>query len=286
MQRRELTKLLGTGLITVMLGLPCAPGRAGVPAVAPPTKVVLQFEGRSLVGYLYKPEGAGSFPALVWNHGSEQDPAAGPQFATVASFFVPAGYVVFAPMRRGHGESEGEYIVARAKLTGRVQGRSAADQLVVHLLESEQLRDQLAGLAFVQTLAYVDQRKIFVAGCSFGGIEALLGAEARPGYRAAVSISPGGLSWERSDRLRSRMIQAVRRMEVPVLLIQPAHDASLGPSRVLGAEATRANKPVTVKVYPEVGTREEQGHCFGGAGGMHIWAEDAKAFFQAHMPAD
>ena len=52
------------------------------------------------------------------------------------------------------------------------------------------------------------------------------------------------------------------------------------------AEAARAGTPVSVKVYPETGTREEQGHCFGGAGGMHIWAADAQAFFQAHMPAD
>ncbi len=254
--------------------------------MGPPTRVVLQFEGLSLVGYLYKPEGAGPWPALVWNHGSEKDPAAGRQFSTVASFFVPAGYVVLAPMRRGHGESDGEHIIARAKLTARMQGRTAADHLVVHLLEAEQLRDQLAGLAFVQTLAYVDTRRIFVAGCSFGGIETLLGAEARPGYRAAVAISPGGLSWDRSDRLRSRMIQAVRRLEVPVLILQPAHDASLGPGRVLGAEAARAGTPVSVKVYPETGTREEQGHCFGGSGGMHIWAEDAQAFFKAHTPAD
>lgn len=48
----------------------------------------------------------------------------------------------------------------------------------------------------------------------------------------------------------------------------------------------RAGTPVSVKVYPETGTREEQGHCFGGAGGMHIWAADAQAFFKAPTPAD
>lgn len=56
-------------------------------------------------------EGPGPFPAIVWNHGSEKDPGRGPQFDTVAKMFVPAGYVVFAPMRRGHGESQGPYIV-------------------------------------------------------------------------------------------------------------------------------------------------------------------------------
>jgi len=36
--------------------------------------------------------------------------------------FVPAGYVVFALERRGHGESEGEYIVGQTKLTARMRG--------------------------------------------------------------------------------------------------------------------------------------------------------------------
>jgi len=104
----------------------------------------------------------------------------------------------------------------------------------------------MAGLAFVQQLPYVDKDRIFAAGCSFGGIESLLGAESRAGYKAAISISPGALSWDRSDALRARLTQAVDRLEIPVLLIQPAHDASLGPGHTLGAEAARRGKPLTV----------------------------------------
>src|SRR5262245_20561445 len=72
-------------------------------------RVTFKSGGLTLVGYLFKPEGRGPFPAVLWNHGSEQNPGGGPQFNTVASIFVPAGYVVFAPMRRGHSDSEGEY---------------------------------------------------------------------------------------------------------------------------------------------------------------------------------
>jgi carboxymethylenebutenolidase len=250
---------------------------------ASPAKVRLEFDGNQLAGFLFRPEGSGPWPALLWNHGSERNPDVGRQFGTVASVFVPAGYVVFALERRGHGESKGDYIVDRTKFTGRMLGRDAANRLTVHLLETEQLRDQLAGLAFLQTLPYVDHERIVVAGCSFGGIETLLGAESRAGYKAAIAISPGGLTWERNDYLRSRLIEAVRRMEIPVLLIQPAHDASLGPSRVLGREAANAGTPVTIKVYPAIGRSEEQGHCFGGARGMHVWADDAKAFLDAHL---
>ena len=247
-------------------------------------KVTFESDGLTLVGFLYHPAGSGPWPALIWNHGSEKDPGAGAQFSTVASVFVPAGYLVFAPERRGHGESQGDYIVDRAKFTARAQGNDAANQLVVRLLETEQLRDQLAALEYVKELPFVDSGRIVVAGCSFGGIQTLLGAASGAGYRAAISISPGALSWDRSEYLQTRLIQAVRKIGIPVLLIQPAGDASLAPSRVLGAEAARAGKPLTTKVYPAAGPEKEQSHCFGGASGMHVWAEDAKAFFRANLP--
>jgi hypothetical protein len=34
-----------------------------------------------------------------------------------------------------------------------------------------------------------------------------------------------------------------------------------------------------VKVYPPEMPEDQQGHCFGGARGMHVWAQDVLAFF-------
>jgi carboxymethylenebutenolidase len=246
-------------------------------------KVKFESDGLTLVGYLYHPEGTGPWPALIWNHGSEKDPAAGPQFDTVAAAFVPEGYVVFAPVRRGHGDSEGEYILDRIKLTARMQGRGAAGRLTAELLATEQFRDQLSGLVFAAKLPVVDSDRIVVAGCSFGGIQSLLGAINGVGYRASISISPAALSWDQGEPLRRLLTQTVGRIDIPVLLIQPAKDASLAPSRVLGAEAVRLRKPLTTKVYPATGPEKEQSHCFGGASGMHVWAEDAKAFFRENL---
>jgi carboxymethylenebutenolidase len=237
----------------------------------------------ALSGSLYKPQGSGQFPALIWNHGSEKEPDTGPQFDSVASIFVPAGYVVLAPVRRGHGHSKGQYIVDAVKQKRETEGVEAAKRLAVHLLETEQLDDQLAGLAYVKQLPFVAADRIAVAGCSYGGIQTLLAAERNVGYRAAISLSPAALSWGYNPLLRKRLIQSVQGINIPVLLLQPARDASLEPSRVLGAEAARLGKPFTVKVYPDIGPADERGHCFGGAKGMHVWAEDAKAFLAAKM---
>jgi predicted acyl esterase len=59
-----------------------------------------------LHGYLYKPAGAGPFPAMLWNHGSDRN-AEIPFFPLLAPLYVDAGYVLFIPMRRGQGHSPG-----------------------------------------------------------------------------------------------------------------------------------------------------------------------------------
>jgi carboxymethylenebutenolidase len=254
-------------------------------AVAIPLRQPVTFNAgdHDLHGVLFRPQGDGPFPTLIWNHGSEKAPGVTPEFESVASIFVPAGYVVFAPVRRGHGYSKGRYIVDVMQQTLKAEGAEAARRVVVQLLETEQLDDQLAGLRYAKQLAFVDPNRIAVAGCSYGGIETLLGAERNVGYKAAISISPAGLSWNQNPFLQERLIKSVRGITIPVLLLQPPKDVSLQPSRVLGEEAKRLGKPFTVKVYPDTGPEDEKGHCFGGAKGMHVWAEDAKAFLAAHM---
>jgi dienelactone hydrolase len=237
----------------------------------------------TLLGVLHKPEGRGPFPALIWNHGSEKAPEAGPQFGSVASTFVPGRYVVFAPVRRGHGDSKERYILDVIKQTGAAEGIQAAKRMTVQLLETEHLDDQLAGLAYLKQLPFVDRDRIAVAGCSYGGIQTLLGAERNVDYKAAISISPAALSWDGNPFLQKRLIQSVRGINIPVLLLQPARDASLEPTRALGGEAARLGKSFTTKVYPDTGPEDERGHCFGGAKGMHVWADDAKAFLAANL---
>ena len=187
---------------------------------------------------------------------------------------MPAGYVVFAPMRRGHGDSEGPYIMDQLR-----RADSGRASLLVRVMEGEQLDDQLAGQAYVKRLSYVDPKRLVVAGCSFGGIQTLLAAERGAGYRAAVAISPGALSWNGNPLLRDRLAEAVRKADIPVFVIQPPKDASLEPARVLGAELQRRGPQHAVKIYPPEMPEDQQGHCFGGARGMHVWAPDALSFF-------
>jgi len=96
------------------------------------------------------------------------------------------------PYRRGQwlSASSGPYIrdeIAKAFKGG---GISAAAATMVRLLETDHLNDQLAGLAWLRGATFVQPDRIAVAGNSFGGIEALLGAE-QGSYCAAIDISGG-----------------------------------------------------------------------------------------------
>lgn len=237
----------------------------------------------ALLGFLFKPEGEGPFPAVVWNHGSEFAPGRRQHLDAAAKVFLPAGYVLFMPVRRGHEGSEGAYIVDEIRRARETEGPDAANRLVVSKLETEQLDDQLAGLEFLRSLPFVDASRVVVVGGSYGGIQSLLGAERGAGYRAAVAISPAAMSWEGNPLLRTRLLQAVRKIEIPVMILQPPKDDSLEPCRVLGAEFERLGKPFSGKIYPPEGLSEdEQEHCFGGKG-ARVWADDALTFLEPSL---
>ncbi len=237
----------------------------------------------TLVGFSYHPDGNGPFPLVVWNHGSEKNPGTSPQFDSVAAIFVPAGFAVFAPMRRGHGNSEGTYI-SDSVATVRATDPQAALRLTVHLLETEQLDDQLAGIAYAKHLPFVDTARMVVTGCSYGGIQTMLAAERGAGLKAALPISPAAQSWEGNPLLRERMEIAVKRITMPVLLIQPPRDASLRPAKELGNAAKKFNKSnFSAKIYAATMPDSQQTHCFGGARGFHNFASEAVAFFNTAL---
>jgi len=267
----------------VLTAAACAPAASQATPLFNERHVTFQNGDLKLAGYLYKPQGDGPFPAVLWNHGSEPDPGGSRQFDSVAAVFVPAGFVVFAPMRRGHSDSQGEYIRESIQQESSLHGQAAGLRLGVHLLETSQVDDQLAGLAFLKRQPFVDTTRLAVAGCSFGGIQTMFGATRHVGYRVAVPISPAALNWNSSPDLQDRLKNAASRIDIPVFLIQPAKDASLEPAKVLGPILTRRNAANQVKIFPAVGPEAQQAHCFGGAPGMHIWGPEAVAFIQAAL---
>src|SRR2546428_10777546 len=59
----------------------------------------------TLHGVLYKPEGTGPFPAVIYNHGSAPGMMSKEAFAALGPVFASHGWVFFGPYRRREGVS-------------------------------------------------------------------------------------------------------------------------------------------------------------------------------------
>lgn len=156
-----------------------------------------------LYGVLYKPDGLGPFPAVVYNHGSAAGMASQQAFEALGPVFVKRGWVLFGPYRRGQGLSAaaGPYIEDEINAAYKRGGIAAADATAVQLLETDHLNDQLAALNWLRKQSFVQPQRIAVAGTSFGGIETVLGAE-KGSYCAAVDFAGGAMSWRRASLIR------------------------------------------------------------------------------------
>jgi len=223
--------------------------------------------GGTLQGFLYVPDGAGPFPAVLWNHGSEERPGSQPE---LAEFYNLHGFVFFLPHRHGQGRSPGIYIMdeirgSHAGPTGVVQAQEVAN------------KDVVAAMTWLRALKQVDPNLVAVSGCSFGGIQTLLAAEKGLGARAFVAFAPAAKSWSNAV-LEKRLEYAVKHAKAPVFILQARNDFSIQPTEVLGKIA-KANGG-QAKIYPAFGDSPQDGHWRFATtnAGIAVWGEDVLKF--------
>jgi dienelactone hydrolase len=263
----------------VLLSLILAPALSAAADV-----VTFPSGGLTLYGAVFKPEGAGPFPAVVYNHGSAAGMLSKDAFEALGPAFAAHGWVFFGPYRRGQGlsASAGPYIGDQIAAAEKKGGIAAGAATLVRLLETDHLQDQLAALAWLRTQRFVRPDRIAVAGNSFGGIETVLGAE-RGTYCAAIDSAGGAQSWAQAPELRTLMTRAVRHSTVPIFFFQAANDYDLSPSKTLSEAMKEAGRTYAVKIYPAYGKSVQEGHTFGYFGST-VWANDVFQFLERHCP--
>ena len=240
-----------------------------------PQEVAFPSAGRELHGFLWKPEGNGPFPAIVWNHGSEKLPGSQP---VLAKFYTEHSYVFFVPHRRGQGRSPGEYIQDLV-----LQAPPGERALRMVELQQIEVDDVVAGLNYLKSEPFVDAARIAISGCSYGGIQTLLAGERDLGIRVLVPFAPGAMSWEQNVPLHDLLIRAVDSAKAPVFLIQAENDYSVAPSHVLSKEASKKKKDFQSKIYPPFGSTHHDGHWGFCSSATDVWGNDVLAFLDAQM---
>lgn len=242
--------------------------------------VVVQSGNLKLHAQIWRPEGKGKFPAILFNHGRGGIPH--PEI--IAPCFVKHGYVFLALARRGEWLSadQGEYIDNLIDHERESKGIDAAKKLQVNLMETDHLNDSLAGLAYLKKLPYVEANRIAVVGHSFGGSLTLLLAERDHTIRAAVNFGGGAATWDDSSYLRERLISAVKHLNTPVFFLFAENDFSTNPGKVLSAEMARLKKPQQLKIYPPLGKTPNEGHALIYRA-LPTWENDVFTFLKKYL---
>jgi polyhydroxybutyrate depolymerase len=244
-----------------------------------PKADIIQYKSHDgdLLAFVYKPAGNGPFPVYMWNHGSERDPMPA---AWLAKFWLQRGFLVFVPLRAGHGPNPGKWIVDEQKLV-RDQGSPTGFRKLMTLHEHSS-DDVVAAYNWIARQTFVDPKRIVVAGGSFGAIQALLLAERDStellGVKCVVAMAPASESWA-NPNWASRLTSAIDRTRAPIFLMEAANDFSLGPDEVLGPRLDAKGFPNRHKVFPSHGDPNDhaQGHGAFFAD-PRAWGDDLLAF--------
>jgi dienelactone hydrolase len=243
------------------------------------SNVVFPGGDRTLKGDLYRPKGKGPFKAVLYNHGSKDQP--GP-FDELAAFFNRNGFVFFVPHRTGHGRSPGASIGDKI---AEIPKRRGYRLKLVQLLEEDN-SDVVAAVTWLKTWSFVDANRVVMAGLSFGGIQTLISAERDQGVRAFIAFAPAAQTW-RNHILRQRLSDAIAGATAPVFILQAENDFSTKPVEILGVELRAQSPKNRARLYPPYGGSGQEAH--GGfatqTGGIEIWGPDVLSFISAALSA-
>lgn len=229
--------------------------------------------------YVYKPEGAGPFPVVIYNHGSragherEERP-----FAYVGEMLVRSGYVVVVPERRGYAKSDGATF-------GETVGDDRGPRFVTRV--QEETDDVLAAREFAKTLPYVDTARMGVMGWSFGGIVSVFAASRSNAFRAVVDQAGAALTWDHSPPMQDALRDAARKIKIPLLGMVAQNDRTTDSVKTVVHEAEKHGATTKLVVYPPFEPKDAggiaPGHLIFSKEGCQIWEADVKEFLAKYL---
>ncbi len=252
--------------------------------------------GLNIEAYFYKPEGAGPFPLVIYNHGSRsgQEHVEIP-WRIIANILVPQGYAVLVPERRGYGKSDGQ------TYDEEVQG-DRGERMMKRF--REEAGDILAALDFVKQEQNragshanplnpapfkIDFKRVAIMGWSHGGVTSILAASERHEFVALVDQAGGALTWNSSPVLRRELPDAASKTKVPALCMDSENDATTEAARAVGEAIKNSGEWERTIVYPPFTPTSNPsnvapGHLIFGQG-VSIWQDDLLAFLKPRLEA-
>jgi len=272
---RRLVRLL----IASLMCIGAAAARSQPESDSPKYQEVFYTSGNLRIqAHLYKPDGEGPFPAVIYNHGTRDGRERTPfLFPHVGRMLTRAGYAVLVPERRGYGKSDGEIWW---KEVGNDQSR------LISRLQAE-TDDVFAGIDYLRGLSYVDTKRLAVMGWSFGGVVSMLAAARGAAFLAAVDQAGGALTWDGNSYMRSALIAAAEKSTIPTLFMVAKNDRTTASVTTLADVFKKRNVPHKLVIYepftPSQGSGVAPGHVLFSSQGASLWENDVIEFLGRYL---
>lgn len=270
-----------TGPLAVLFCIAAAAAHGQSESESAYSEVFYQSANLRIQAYLYKPDGEGPFPVVIYNHGSRDGrERVSVPFQYVGKMLTRAGYVVLVPERRGYGKSDG---LMWWQEVGGDQGR------LITRLQAE-TDDVLAAIDYLRTVRFADTTRMGIMGWSFGGIVTMLAVSRSTVFLAAVDQAGGALSWDGNLHLRSVLIAAAERAPTPTLFMVAKNDRTTFSVTTLAEIFKKRGVAYRLVIYepftPAQGSKvAAPGHAVFSAQGVSVWQSDVVQFLDRYLGA-
>ena len=228
--------------------------------------------------YLYKPDGDGPFPVVIYNHGSrggrERESVS---FQYVGRILTKAGYAVFVPERRGYGKSQGSVWSAEVR----------NDYGLIPRLQAE-TDDMLASIDYLRNIRFIDTTRMGIMGWSFGGIITMLALSRTSAFLVAIDQAGGALTWDTNAHVRNALIAAAEKADTPTFFMVANNDRTTSSVTTLAEIFEKRAVPHRIKIYESFTPAQgygggAPGHAVFSAQGSSVWERDVVQFLDRYL---
>jgi X-Pro dipeptidyl-peptidase (S15 family) len=243
----------------------------------------------AMVTHLYRPDGNGPFPVVVFSHGratdvTERNNLKFPVAVGHGNFWLRKSFAVVAPVRPGYGQSEGMDREVAGSNWRRGQCHGEPYYMYLANIAGEAV---LATLDWARAQSWANKEKILLVGQSVGGLTTIgVGAKNPPGVVGLINFSGGGGGSPRESPAKSCKPEYLTKTfgefgkttRIPSLWLYAENDQYWGPQAPKDwHEAFQAGGSQTSFIMTPPVPNTDDGHRLLAVGGR-LWSPHVNAF--------